>query len=182
MSHKTIDDSTIIDFIKTLENSKIVMKGSHTNQTLIKTITDIVSMDEKNYNEYISKNPNEKVKMIRTEFNDWIQTYSLNETENKIKGGKADNLTPKDIADKFDVSTKMVKDQIKKGKKIESEHTSDEEKQTEIASDHVSEFPDYYDRIEKMEKEADKYWKDKVKENKIFIKNLLRETLTKKEV
>ncbi len=102
--------------------------------------------------------------------------------KNKIKGGKADNLTPKDIANKFDVSTKMIKNQIKKGKKIESEHTSDEEKQTEIASDHVSEFPDYYDRIEKMEKEADKYWKDKVKENKIFIKNLLRETLTKKEV
>ena len=70
--------------------------------------------------------------------------------ENKLKGGKADKMTPKDIAKKFDVSIKDIKDQIKKGKKVESEHTSDEEKQLEIASDHVSEFPDYYDRIEKI--------------------------------
>jgi|694.fasta_scaffold00015_225 hypothetical protein len=104
----------------------------------------------------------------------------LNES-NKLKGGKADKLTPKEIADKFDVTTKMVKDQIKKGKKIESEHTSDEEKQTEIAEDHVSEFPDYYDRIEKMEKEAKKYWGKKTNETKSFIKKLLRENLQPNE-
>jgi hypothetical protein len=98
--------------------------------------------------------------------------------ENKIKGGKADNLTIKDIAKKFDVSVKDVKSQIKKGKKIESEHTSDEEKQTEIAMDHVSEFPDYYDRIDKMEKAALKYWKEKeTNESKVLIKKLLREEL-----
>ena len=97
---------------------------------------------------------------------------------NKLKGGKGDKMTPKKIADKFDVTTKMVKDQIKKGKKIESEHTDDEEKQTEIAEDHVSEFPDYYDRIDKMEKEANKYWgKKETNESKILIKKLLRENL-----
>jgi transcriptional antiterminator len=97
--------------------------------------------------------------------------------ENKLKGGKADKLSPKDIAKKFDVSVKDVKNQIEKGKKVESEHTDDEEKQNEIASDHVSEFPDYYDRIEKMEKQAEKYWKDKLSESKVFIKNTLRENL-----
>jgi hypothetical protein len=97
--------------------------------------------------------------------------------ENKLKGGKADKLSPKDIAKKFDVSVKDVKNQIEKGKKIESEHTDDEEKQIEIASDHVSEFPDYYDRIEKMEKEAEKYWKEKLSESKIFITNSLRNRL-----
>ena len=97
--------------------------------------------------------------------------------ENKLKGGKADKLSPKDIAKKFDVSVKDVKNQIEKGKKVESEHTDDEEKQTEIASDHVSEFPDYYDRIEKMEKQAEKYWKEKLSESKVFIKNILRENL-----
>lgn len=101
--------------------------------------------------------------------------------ENKLKGGKADKMTPKDIADKFDVTTKMVKNQINKGKKIESEHTDDEEKQTEIAEDHVSEFPDYYDRIEKMEKEAKKYWGKKTNETKSFIKKLLRENLQPNE-
>jgi predicted DNA-binding protein YlxM (UPF0122 family) len=88
-------------------------------------------------------------------------------------------MSPKDIADKFGVTTKMVKDQIKKGKKIESEHTNDKEKQTEIAEDHISEFPDYYDRIDKMEKAAKKYWskKEKTNETKIFIKKILRENL-----
>ena len=37
--------------------------------------------------------------------------------ENKIKGGKSDNMTPKDIADKFNISVKDVNQQIKKGKK-----------------------------------------------------------------
>jgi hypothetical protein len=27
-----------------------------------------------------------------------------------------------------------------------------------IALAHLNEFPDYYDRLEKMEKEADKFW------------------------
>jgi len=103
--------------------------------------------------------------------------------ENKLKGGKADEMTPKKIADKFGVSVKDVKKQIEKGKKIESEHTDDEEKQTEIASDHVTEFPDYYDRIEKMEKEAKKFWgeKEETNESKKIIKTILRESLTKNE-
>lgn len=102
--------------------------------------------------------------------------------ENKLKGGKADKLSVKDIAKKFDVSVKNIKDQIKKGKKVESEHTDDEEKQLEIASDHVSEFPDYYDRIDKMEKEAMKHWgeKEKTNESKSLVKKLLRENLENK--
>lgn len=104
--------------------------------------------------------------------------------ENELVGGKADNLTPKDIAKKFKVSVKYIKDQIKQGKKVESEHTDDEKKQYEISSDHISEFPDYYERIDKMEKEANKYWNDKLnKENmnetKILIKKHLRENLNK---
>ena len=103
---------------------------------------------------------------------------SMNE-ENKLKGGKADKLTPKDIAKKFDVSVKDIEKQIEKGKKVESEHTDDEEKQLEIASDHISEFPDYYDRLDKMEKAASKHWKEhEVTENtKSLIKRLIRENL-----
>jgi hypothetical protein len=101
--------------------------------------------------------------------------------ENKIKGGKADNMTPKDIADKFNISVKDVNQQIKKGKKIESEHTDDEEKQIEIATDHISEFPDYYDRLEKMEKKANKFWGEKTidENNKNLIKTLLRNNINK---
>ena len=34
------------------------------------------------------------------------------------------------------------------------EHTNDRMKATEIATDHVSEIPDYYTRLEKMERDA----------------------------
>jgi hypothetical protein len=108
-----------------------------------------------------------------------ISSNMVNENKNKLVGGKADNLTPKDIANNFKVSVKYIKDQIKQGKKIESEHTDDTEKQTEIVMDHLSEFPDYYKRIKKMEKEAKKHWGEKLNlnETKVLIKNLLRENL-----
>lgn len=99
--------------------------------------------------------------------------------ENTLKGGKSDKLSTKDIADKFKVSIEKIEAQIKKGIGVEMEHTNDKEKATEIATDHVSEFPDYYDRLDKMEKKADKDWKtSEVTENtKTLIKRLIRENL-----
>jgi len=96
---------------------------------------------------------------------------------NKLKGGKSDDLSFEDIADKFGVTVSYLEKQIEKGIKVEMEHTDDEEKATEIATDHLSEFVDYYERLEKMEKKASKYWKDKgVTENtKMIIKRLIRE-------
>ena len=100
--------------------------------------------------------------------------------KNTLKGGKADKMSVEDIAKKFNVSVDKIKAQIKKGVEIEKEHTNDKEKATEIAMDHVTEFPDYYDRIEKMEKDAKEKWE--VNESKTLIKNLLKEGLTRKEV
>ncbi|MBU1683477.1 hypothetical protein KJ742_06040 [Patescibacteria group bacterium] len=64
--------------------------------------------------------------------------------------------------DKFDV------DQFQRGMTIELEHgtrdaetnvTNDDLLMTgKIALAHLKEFPDYYDRLEKMEKEADEFW------------------------
>jgi hypothetical protein len=107
-----------------------------------------------------------------------ILAKSITET-NTIKGGKSDKLSLKDIADKFDVSLGEIKSQLQKGIKVETEHTNDKEKATEIATDHISEFPDYYDRLEKMENKADKETKTKeMNENtKILIKRLLRENI-----
>jgi hypothetical protein len=64
--------------------------------------------------------------------------------------------------DKFDV------DQFRKGLNVELEHGS-RDKKTNITNDdpiltgkivlaHLNEFPDYYDRLEMMEKEAYTYW------------------------
>jgi hypothetical protein len=64
--------------------------------------------------------------------------------------------------DKFDV------DQFRQGLDVELEHgliapatnvTNDDPIMTgKIALAHLNEFPDYYDRLAKMEKEADKFW------------------------
>lgn len=95
----------------------------------------------------------------------------------KIKGGKSDKLSIEDIAEKHGVSVKVIKDEIEAGKKIEREHTDDEKLATEIAMDHITEFPDYYtgkngliNTEKKMEKQN---------ESKSLIKSLLKEALIK---
>jgi hypothetical protein len=67
--------------------------------------------------------------------------------------------------DKFDV------DQFRKGMDVELEHGSRDSLTNvtngdpiitgKIALAHLNEFPDYYDRLEKMEKEAEDYWEMK---------------------
>jgi len=67
--------------------------------------------------------------------------------------------------DKFDV------EQFKKGMDVELEHGS-RDSMTNVTNDdplitgkialaHLNEFPDYYDRLEKMEKEAKEFWEKK---------------------
>jgi hypothetical protein len=98
---------------------------------------------------------------------------------NKIKGGKADKLSVKDVANKFGVSVSEIERQLRMGVKVESEHTTSQTTAREIAMDHLSEIPDYYTRLDKMEKDALKASKKKeVKvESKDIIKSLLRENL-----
>ena len=85
--------------------------------------------------------------------------------ENKLKGGKADKRTLKDVAKKHtppkgDFYTRMyyvnakeeeLKSQLKKGIKVEMEHTKDEDKAREIALDHLWEDPKYYQKLKKIE-------------------------------
>lgn len=64
--------------------------------------------------------------------------------EDQIEGGLADDAQPNDFCPV----------QIAKGIQIEMEHTDDPHKALEIAMDHLTEIPDYYDRLEAMEAEA----------------------------
>ncbi|HNR90679.1 MAG TPA: hypothetical protein PKM65_20250 [Spirochaetota bacterium] len=61
------------------------------------------------------------------------------------RGGRADRFPIRNI-------TAYDLDEICNGIKVETEHTSDKMKALEIALDHLSEMPDYYTRLEKMEK------------------------------
>lgn len=64
------------------------------------------------------------------------------------------------LADAKKVGVKDVrKDQLRRGAKVELEHTKDPAVAKKIALDHLAEFPDYYERLDKMEKEAESFWK-----------------------
>lgn len=80
-----------------------------------------------------------------------------------IPGGLSSGKTLKDLAKMHSHSdgdevksevTKMyshLKDQLKKGTKIEMEHTNQVNKAREIAMDHLYEDPNYYTKLEKIE-------------------------------
>jgi hypothetical protein len=89
--------------------------------------------------------------------------------EKVLKGGKTYKMTSLDIAkkhannDSTDSKTKdkiekihnELKSQSNKGIKTEMEHTKDKDRAKEIAMDHLSENPKYYDKLKKIEtKEA----------------------------
>jgi len=80
---------------------------------------------------------------------EWVRD-ELN--ENEIEGGLSDGKSIEDIADKHGVSQKVIQDQLKKGIKVEMEHTNSKNQAEEIALDHLVEMPDYYDKLEKIEK------------------------------
>lgn len=78
----------------------------------------------------------------------------------------------KQIGEKLGIDwSKFDLDQFRRGMDVELEHglrdpktnvTGDDALTTgKIALAHLNEFPDYYDHLEKMEKEAENYWEEK---------------------
>jgi hypothetical protein len=78
----------------------------------------------------------------------------------------------KDIGDQLGINwDKFNVEQFRKGMDVELEHgnidtdtnvSNDDPVITgKIALAHLNEFPDYYDRLEKMEEEAEEYWDKK---------------------
>lgn len=70
-----------------------------------------------------------------------------------LPGGKSDNMTLEQIAEKHGVKIEELKKQFDKGIKVESEHTNDPAKAEEIAKDHLFEDAEYYTKLAKMEGE-----------------------------
>lgn len=61
-----------------------------------------------------------------------------------IPGGKSDKIPP----------SRFPPEKVRKGAKVESEHTSNKAVAREIARDHLTEDPNYYEKLQKMEKKA----------------------------
>lgn len=87
-----------------------------------------------------------------------------------------------DIANQLNLDlNKIPIDEFRKAMQIELEHgtndpitnvTNNDLLMTgKIALAHINEFPDYYDRLEVLEEEANTYWEKKVKPN-IYRQNL----------
>jgi len=87
-----------------------------------------------------------------------VNQYTQAMKEENLEGGLADNKTLEDIAKKY-VTKKSsleqimfkLKKQLKKGIKKEMDHTNSVKTAREIAMDHLSEIPNYYDRLKKVE-------------------------------
>jgi hypothetical protein len=71
--------------------------------------------------------------------------------EDKISGGLAKGMTLNDIAKKHNISVDTIVKDLKKGMKVEMEHTTDVNVAKEIAFDHLYEDPKYYDKLSKIE-------------------------------
>lgn len=89
--------------------------------------------------------------------------------KDKISGGKADKKSPKD----FNSAA------LAQGTKIEMEHTKDKKLAQEIAMDHLTEDPKYYDKLEQVEKAMDPAAEASAKRDK--IKNVIRKLKRKKK-
>jgi len=71
--------------------------------------------------------------------------------EEEIEGGLSSGMSIEDIAKKHDRSVDDMFDQLREGIQIEMEHTTEMMVAMEIAMDHLSENPDYYTKLKKIE-------------------------------
>jgi hypothetical protein len=79
-----------------------------------------------------------------------------NKMENEkevLEGGLGDDKSLNDLATKHNVPIEQIKAELEKGVKVEAEHTTDPKAAAEIAKDHLTEDPLYYEKLAKMEAE-----------------------------
>jgi hypothetical protein len=110
--------------------------------------------------------------------------YKQGFTEENLEGGMADKKTVEDIAKKHKVDIKVLTKQFNKGVKVEMEHTDNKQMAKEIAMDHISEDPKYYDKLSKMEtKDTKDNQNDKeMVDGIIDIIKQIKDTSNRKEV
>ena len=86
-----------------------------------------------------------------------ILSQNINTARNlSLKNKKLKGLTESVGKHNEVPDSKFNSKELKKGIEIEHEHTNDSNLAKDIAKDHLSEIPDYYTRLVKMEDEAKK--------------------------
>ena len=109
--------------------------------------TSILEFDNEKLNQY----------MVKTEkYGPYIGEVFKEQDDSIKKGqGVSRNMTMEEVATYHSVPVKKIAEQLELGIAIEMEHTTDREESMRIALDHLYEFPDYYTRLEIMEKQAE---------------------------
>jgi hypothetical protein len=91
------------------------------------------------------------------------------------KNGIGEGMNARDLSRKHGVALEAIEDQIEKGIRVELEHTSDLDKARQIAIDHLSEVPDYYEKLKKMEDNAKAAEKKLTEEFSSFLESEIDE-------
>lgn len=137
---KGVIDNTLKDL-----NNKMQQAVQQLNQQVNTELTKIVDNLSKEVETQLDELRNMTAQMQAQQAQQAAeQTAQQPADDDKVPGGKGDNL------DKEDVD----KDELKKGIKVELEHTDDKKLAEEIALDHLAEDPRYYTNLEKVHKEA----------------------------
>lgn len=133
------DIGYILDDVWNLQNKGTITSKEEAIQYIKDTYVDNESNEMENNGIFAS------IKTL-----DDVYDYShSNKSFFKIKSSK--DLLDGGLAD-GQPDSKYDKDQLEMGIEVEYEHTNNPEISKEIAKDHLEEIPDYYDRLEEMEK------------------------------
>lgn len=104
-------------------------------------------------NNFTSKFGGEQNSTLMNDMNKYSK--EMKESE-KLQGGKADKMSLNDIATKHKVELIKIVKNFVKGFNVELEHTKNQKEASEIVMDHLSEDPDYYDKLKKIETKEEK--------------------------
>jgi len=85
----------------------------------------------------------------------FIAGYLEKTARNILPGGLADDKDALDLSLEHGEDPQEIQEEVAKGIGVEMEHTDDMNVAKEISEDHVAEIPDYYERLEEMEGDAE---------------------------
>ena len=99
-----ISNRKIVDFVKTLEAHGLAAKNAHENKTFLTAVRQIISMNKKDFDEYIKEHPNKSVLLIYSEYQDWEKTYA--------DGGQTKEPVYVEIAKPTDLSLNKIRRKV----------------------------------------------------------------------
>jgi hypothetical protein len=103
-----------------------------------------------------------------------VSEFGIDEEVEKKPNGVIDkppkpHKSLKEISKIHKVDIETLKKQLKKGIKVETEHTNDLDQAEIIALQHLEELPDYYDKLEKIEENHKKLENEKTSDEEFYM-------------